>query len=397
MFFGGNQATEDALVSGGNPGIFFGMAWTDHATELIDQQSLSNIAFGSNFKPKAISCAGAAGGTIDYQGTVSFDSDGFTVTVNTSAPGSRLIHYLMWGDFAGSHGSSIFSNDTAVYDFALDYRPQTGIGFHHWITGAARDGSHNEGIYYSMGVGNWPTDLIPAPYGHQSNALSMMMRTFSQLGAIGYTQQFLNFLLPSTVVPVSLTVRPWIAGSILTADDKLHPYPNLDSEAIRASLHGYPTRHSMAWWAGEGSAHLVSTPALGAEGTYTARPNVTEVEAALFFGTTGYGSEQILGPNAAYTFGVLTPDYQGCVGMDTGAGNAPATGTPGFFQSKTLCYVENIRSPGVRAASGEIIDNQVILTGEIQDAPNPGTSMLQLYGPGEPLDNPGFFRIARFR
>lgn len=358
IFFGGNQATEDSLLTPSTPAIFFGMTWLDLATGLPDSQALSNIAYGDAFKPDPIVCCGNAGCNIEYRASlVSLDADGFTLNATVAAPGSRLVHYLAWGEQPHSNGTSIAgeSNNTLT----LGYHPSTILAFHHWVNANARDMCHPSGVYFSMGVANQSPDLSPPPYGRQSNAMVIAMRTFSQLGAIGYNTTWMNPFNGASPA-ISNSVRPWVAGSILTTFDHAHPTPTLDGTNLFYGATGYPTRDSVAWWDCEGQVRRVNGPTVGDTVTYTAAPHVGDVEAAFFFGNTGYTSEGILDPRPCLTFGVLTPDYQGCVGLDF----RPVSDPPSFFQSKQTCYLGHVFGDDVVAASGVISGRDVTLTGE---------------------------------
>jgi hypothetical protein len=389
VFMGGNQTAEDVVTSPSNAGAFFGMAWLDAVSGLIDQQALGSMApQGFHFYPAAISmCGGSSGATIDYRAVVtSFDDDSITLNVTHAASGNRPIHCLIWGDFDGAHGSTGVSFDNAQVNFDVGYRAGTGLMFHFFPTGGVRDRQGNGGNWFSMGVGNWPIDEDPPPYGPQTQAGASAIRLFSALGSVGYTQQLLNHFGPGHT---SLSLRPWVAGSYLTAYDLLYPYPGWpggDETKVRMEMWGYTTRHSAAWWTGEGSVEFVGTPDNGDTDVHTANANVEEVEAVLFFGTTGYGTEAQGNPPCAYIFGVLTEDYQGCVTYDLGIGGAPTDGTPRFFQSTQHCYADNMYE-GVRTASGEIVGNEVHMTGEQENSSSEGrSSFMQMYG-GE-VDQP---------
>lgn len=373
IFFGGNVATEDSFVSGGTPGVFYGMAWRDQATNAIDQQASTNTSAATGFQPLAIHMfTGTA--SVDYEASVtSFNSNGFTINVINPASASRLVHYLVLTEFEGCEGSTMASTSNATYTFSnLGYRPLTALSFHHWPNGADRDVAANNNWVFSMGCRNFPEDLNI----DRNSAQSIMARVQTQLGGVGWTDQFKDFIGET----ITLTIRPGSVGTILQADDKSAPRPNPDSEGIFWELNGYPTRHSGLWWSGEGSCHDAVTPNLAAQTIITARDNVPEIEAALFFGTMGYTNTAGTNPQVLYMHGVITADYQGCVGYSSGIGSG-MSGTPGFFQSKQYCYVDNLRSPGPRVASGELVGNQLILTGEIEDSAFVGRSFVNLYAP----------------
>ena len=410
IFFGGNQSAEDTFVTTGQPGVFFGMTWTSTQTGLHDSQAISNVGLqqGKSSRPVPINQA-IAGGSIEYQAEmVSLDPDGFTLNVTVPAPGPRLIHYLAYGDFDAAGGASLESMDSAAYDFDLGYQVTTGITFHDWTDAAdhsdgvpsPRISTYAAGQYFSLATVNWPFELFAqgGAYGFQSNATSMLTQAFSNQGVVGFTDSFFNHF-SGTNPGTTHTVRVWFLGIFLDAWDHMGPIPGLqDGTGVHVELWGFPTRHSMAWWTGEGNVQGVNTlPALGLTTVHIPSPNVGKVEACLFFGNTGY-NEGVLGPQAAYGYGVLAIDdqgnhYQGCVGWDSGYG-AGALGYPTFYQSKNKCYVERYNNAsGVRAASGEIIGNEVHLTTEVADAPAGAYNFIQMYG--DIPETPGFFR--RFR
>lgn len=387
-FFGGNQDAEDVSVVGGTPGVFFGMMWRDYLTNNVDYQSQANTTHGVRWQSAPITCL-SVGSTVDYEAaTGSLDALGFTINVTTPAPGFRLIHYLAWGEFEGAHGASLGATSPTTFDLALPYRPFTGLMFQMFASGASRDSSNASSNYFSMGVGNFPededlTDTI------NNNAMGITFRTQTSMGQIGYTQHTTNFFDTG----ITQSVHSGVAGTFLTDIDHFEPAPPHNVNGARVRLFGVHSRASIAFWTGEGSSHNCNLPNFGNTAVITARENVQEIEAALFFGPNGYGEEQQLTPHVAYHYGVLTEDYQGCVAFDTGVGGSPATGTPSFFQSKQYCVADDIRSGGLRVASGELQGEDLVLTGEFSSNPGLGSSLVQLYGPE--VDHQQFFRIIQ--
>jgi hypothetical protein len=370
IFFGGNQSTEDAIVHTANPGLFFGMAWRDATSGSVDYQSISNAMMGVRWRPYPISCI-TSGTGIDYEASaVTFDSDGFTLTISNTASASRLVHYLAWGDHDGAAGTSIGHTASvgADYDYTgLGYRPLSALAFSMFSSGASRDGANGGAAYFTMGTNNFPFDDPEST----SNGGAITFWGSTQT-ADGLTQSYLNF--SQTFIQASVAgglIGQWI-GNI----DHARPTPDWDSDGIRISLFGYPNRTQATWWSCEGQHIGVTSPDVGDVNSYTATaPRIPAVEAALFFGTTGYGDEsQAKGQvNVAYMYGVLTKDYQGVVAWDTGLGPAPAD-DPHFFQSRQMCYAESMTNSGLRASSGEIFGNTVRLTGEIADTALPEKS-----------------------
>lgn len=371
IFFGGNQAPLDTLLTPAAPGVFFGMAWRDKDSGAIDYQAQANTVFGVRWRPRPI-CAISTGVSIDYEASaVSFDADGFTLTVSVAAPASRTVHWLAWGGLAEARGKILPGTAGGqVFDIAsLAARPLSALAFSMFASGAARDSSAAGFIYYTMGVGNFPelnTDAL------NNNATAITFRSTGTTSE-GWTQQYLNQL--DDAILASVASGP--AGTYQTNVDHLRPYPAWTDQALRATLFGTPNLAALAWLSQEGSVHFADTPNVGATSIVTARANIQKVEAALFFGTTAYASEEQLGIGVAYLYGVLTKGYQGVVAFDSGKG----TTSPAFIQSKSACYA-NALTPagGVRLASGEIIGNAVRLTGVLASNPQIRPSFVQLWG-----------------
>lgn len=384
IFFGGNQSVEDTILHNPSaaPGVFFGMAWRDYGTGIVDYQSQSNAgraapaSYGVRWRSRPITMI-TSGTTLEYEASAcSFSPTGFTLTIATPAPGLRLIHYLAWGEFDESRGKSVSKGVATDHDFVLPTRAFSGLAFSMFASGNTRDSQNGTACYFSMGTGNFPE--VPLGVGVTNNASAITMRAQTQT-AEGWTQRYFNGPFNDSIMA---TVSSGLVGTWQTQYDHLRPVPTMTDLTLRLSLFGSPNRAQIAWWSAEGAALSVSSPgAVGAVTTYTAPARVPGVDAAFFFGTTGYGSESQLGVNCAYIYGVLTPDYQGVVAWDTGRGNAPADGVSHFFQSKQMCYAECLRNGGLRASSGEIVGNEVRLTGVHADTSAPGKDgNLQVWG-----------------
>lgn len=378
IFFGGNQDAEDTLLHPTFPGLFVGMVWTD-VDGGVDQQAQAITSFGTRWTQKAITSVGAPG-SIEYEGTVALGSEELIVTPTDPAPGSRLVHYLAWGEFDGAEGdNSQHSGGGAIADYlSLGYRPLSALGFSMFASGASREGNNGSALYLALGVSNWPEEDTD-DWNHNVMALAMRAQTQT---AEGLTTQWQSPLETS----FTYTVSSGLVGAWQDNWDHLQPHPTHTSEGLRLQTYGHPNVMSMAWWDCEASAHAVSPPNFGVETVTTVREYINEAQAVLFFGTTGYSSVAELNVNQAWTMGVCTKDaqgngYQGCVAFDGGRGEAPADGTRSFFQSKQACLVNSL-SPGggVRVASGWLDGEDLHLVGEISSNPNIGPVMAQIWG-----------------
>lgn len=374
FFFGGNQPDEDTLVHPTAPGLFFGVVWTDVGSGLVDAECQAQTTYGVRWVSQPI-CSLSTGTTVEYAASaVTFNPQGFTLTVSTAAPGVRLVHYLLWANFLGAEGGTYGGTSLGqVFDQALDYRAFSAFVMSMFSSGASRDGSAADALYLSLGGACFPRENTALL---NDNVQAMTFRSPGTTSE-GFTQDQHQVLDDG----VTLGVHSGPAGTYLDDVNHLRPYPNWDSEALRLTLYGSPDRSEMVWWDCEADVATVSSPDVAAVSTYTAPSRIDEIQAALFFGTTGYGSEEQLGVNYAYTLGFLTPDAQGVVAFDTGHGNAPADGTLSFFQSQAACLAACL-SPGggIRVSSGEILANQVKLTGEIASNTSFGWTEMMVWG-----------------
>ena len=365
LFFGSNQGTEDTLLSGGNPGVFFGMAWKTLAGA-TDYQSQANTTFGVRWQAKPITM-NSSGGTVQYEASSLTFGDGFTINVTTAAPGTRYVHYIAWGDEIQAHGSLMASPGSGTaFDFATGYRVFSMLMFSMFASGRAdTNGSSN---YLTLGVANFP-DLptVAEVNALNNNANGFTFRTQTQLGQVGLTEQWYNGPYDDSI---TASVSSGLVGTFQDQFDHARPYPTYIDPALRVDLYGYTNQSSIAWMDVQGSAHQIAVPALGVTAAYEPRDYMEGIAACLFFGTTGWHSAAQGDPHVAFTLGMLGEDANGdpvqaCCGFDSGAGDAPANDTPYFFQSRQACYVDSLHSGGVRVASGEIVGNEIELTGEI--------------------------------
>lgn len=391
IFFGSNQSALDTLLHGPGivPGVFFGMAWRTLAGG-IDFQSQSNAgrvtpaSYGVRWRARPITMI-VSGTTLEYEASsITFDANGFTLTIATPAPGVRPIHYLAWGGFAEARGSHANKGVATNHDFVLAARAYSGLAFSMFASGNNRNSQNGSACYFTMGTGNFPEDPFTGPgAGDLNYATAITMRAQTQT-AEGWTQRYINGPFNNTIMAA---VSSGLVGTWQTQYDHLRPVPTMTDLTLRLSLFGSPSVASLAWWDAEGAVVSVNHPgSVGGISDHVAPARVPGVDAGLFFGTTGYGSESQLGVNCAYIFGVITDEYQGVVAWDTGRGAAPADGVAHFFQSKQACYAECLRSGGLRVSSGQIIGNTVRLTGVRVDTGAPGKSgNLQMWGTSRPV------------
>jgi hypothetical protein len=191
-------------------------------------------------------------------------------------------------------------------------------------------------------------------------------------------------LFDTTITP---GVKPEAAQTYNDVYDHMYPIPTYIGENARIVQWTSVTRASALFIACDASSHGIHSPEVAAQNVYTVREYVSEIEAVLFFGPGGYDHGTTIYPDIAYGYGVLTPDYQGCVAYDRGV-NQPTD--PCYFQSREMCHATSLWN-GVRACSGEINGDQVILTGEIASTASAGSCIMQAWGPEVEMQQ--FFRI----
>jgi len=359
------------MVATAFPCIGFGMAWLDWITGALDQQSVANsMLHGINVKIAALVMPQTAGCTEAYRLVVtSFDANGFSYNFsNVTVPGCP-VHYLIWGEFEGAGG--VTSN---AGSFNVPYRALTGIGFNYRTSGGIRDGCEN-GDYNTMWVGgaNWPDEEAPPSHNNRTWGTAGFARLIT-IAANGFVESLANFA-PSTQFQSAINFTTGDFPPIIN-ESRGYMWRNA-SEDVQISIGGGPLRYYGQWWTGEGYHFHIND-----SGTFVT-PN--EVEAAWFAGIIGPNGSG-LGTSSRMMLGVLTPDHQAvCAASREGGGWA--------FQSRNMCVVTNFDETAgtLRAASGEIVGEDIVMTPEITSAPNVGGTVAFTYS--EEIEQQQFFRI----
>jgi hypothetical protein len=197
---------------------------------------------------------------------------------------------------------------------------------------------------------------------------------------------FTNFF-DTTIAP---NIFPAVAAGFFNDGyDHMQPVPTVLDTTARITLNN-AHRSSPLFLACNGYIRHVSCPDASTTVVYTTTDYIDEIEAALFFGPGGHDHFITSGGGGcAYMYGVLTEDYQGCVAFDR---HQDSDNVGQFYQSSQRCYADSLFGTGTgRIASGEIVGDEVHLTGEEVTAAFNATTLMQVWSPDAPLQQ--FFRV----
>lgn len=379
MFFGTNIAPEDTMIATSFPGIFFGMVWLDYLTGVPDAQCCANsMLHGINVKPDPIVMPDSTGCNADFHAQLgSLDAEGFTLNVVTPAPGSRLVHYLAWGDFDGAGGTH---QGGGLATYPVPYRPTTGIGFNYRTSGGLRDGCE-DGPYNSFYVGgsNWPDEEQPPNHSNRTWGTAGFSRVIT-IGATGFVTSQAN-VNPQNAFKNAINFTTGDGISAL-AEERGYMWRNAN-EDIETDIGGGPIKFYGQWWTGEGFAeHINLADSVAGESVFGAP---FDIEAAWFAGAIG-SNQSGLSTSSRMFLGVLTEEYQGCVA-------ASREGGGWAFQSKELCLVEAFDEDtgGILAGSARLAGDTIVSTTEI--ATSPGTNPTPVAFTYGDVELPQFFRV----
>lgn len=356
LFFGGNKATVGTLMTGlTGPGLFASLNARDYATPSTVRSfavAINGNSGAANMNLRALatgpitmSTDSGSAGTLDYRaGSITFDSNGFTINVSTAASGVRPIHWLAWGGSQAQTGM-VRQLMTGTLTFANSYNPLSAIVLSTIAGSGFTEGSVDDEAWFSWGSGHYPAYTGGSPVGWRSSTLETQVML--GLGQAGFTDS-------AIFNGVSGIDQLNISGVVSTV---VGPVPGNRRHRPDATGAGLSTMNNngggdspfqgAVWWNGEGWTGTVSSPA-----TITTPPAFNRYE-AMVFSTINGNDQSGTGAPLRFGFGVLTNDYQGCV----------VFGPDGSFYQSTSECLATCTSSAVNAASGVInVDGTVTLT-----------------------------------
>ncbi len=371
IMLGSNFATVGTLMTGQTgPGLFISVNALDYSDGTtirslclaVNGNSQANNANYRGFEngPISMQTNAASASTIDYRAdTITFDTDGFTIHVTHAAGSRRPIHYIAFGGeiseidptlLVSSATKQLYSGDVT---FDNDYEPRSALVVGTIAAGGFGEGNVDGSAWYSFGTGHYP-ELAPGPNEWQSSTVYSEIQLGSPVGRQGFMHEF---VWPSVGDdPESLNISNTIGalGPVLLENYRRHrPNYGVDmTQMINEGNVGSNTWQYALWWNGEGWTDFVTTPDDGSV-TVPHPYNFNTFEAVLF--STINGSDTSGGgTQLRFGFGILGPDYQGCV----------VFGDDGSCYQSVTRAVATCTGSGVSTASGQINGPSFTLTNE---------------------------------
>lgn len=360
IMFGGNQATEDTLLTGlTRPGLFLSMCAVDYANPAnLNVQSISiagnagggGTTFGytrtfsttGGLPVRMQNTTGSAG--IDYRASqITFDADGFTLTVSHAAPGNRPIHW--WAVNSEDRGlASELALDTTGF-FDTGFQIESFLGMAGPTSGNAEANTDSDS-WLQFGTSHWPNNAVDLDTRF-SGVTHTGINATGPGGRQGWTEAF-QF---SGVNAQRLVFDLGTAGPSL-ADGYTHAEPTVlfGTEAVISAADTDVHDQTTVVWTGiPGDARQLIGGATVGDVVSKSTPSWFDRFALVMFSTINGPIDVGAGVGSAgtlrYGLGVLHPDYQGCVAMgDDGS----------FYQSTTKCAA-NCTASGAEAVEGTIL------------------------------------------
>lgn len=400
----GNKATVGTLLTGlTGPGIGISMNaldWSSPGTILSLGLSPNgnSDANNANYRgietgPISMQTDAATASVVDYKASaITFDVDGFTLTVSTAAGGVRPVHWFAWGGDIDI-GTSLIPMQTACVKQQMSGSPTFDAGFEAWsamvvstvATNGFGEGNVDGSAWYSFGTGHYPELSVGDAQKWASSVLATQIQLTSALGRQGWTDQFVlsgpgagdwSFVSVSNVVNA--------LGPLLVEGFRRHrPEAEISSQQIyinEGGGAGTPWQDAI-WWNSEGWTDFVTIPA-GGSVTVNHPWNFEDFEQVMFSTINGGATSAPL----RFGFGMLGYDDQGCVvfGQDGS-----------FYQSNDECAA-NCTAGGYSAASGVINGSSFTLTSTNADL---GDLLVVWHGWGRPRSPaqwiPHIYRMVR--
>lgn len=380
VFIYGNKATVGSQMTGlTGPGLGISICALDYSNPStilclglsINGLSDSNVTCyrGIETGPISMQTDAATASTVDFKASaISFDTDGFTLTIATAAPGVRPVHWFAWGGDIVQPSGNITMQTAAVKQVMPAFpapNPTFDAGFEAWsalvistlATNGFGEGSVDGNAWYSFGTGHYPQASAGDAQLWQAGNTYAQVQQSSPLGRQGFTDYFVKSGPGATdwsTVDISDVVSS--IGPLLTEGFRRHrPQAEIASQQIFINEGGGAPWQFAAWWNSEGWTDFVTIPA-GGSVTVQHPVNFNEFEQVMFSTVNEGGTSGLQGP-LRFGFGMLGYDDQGCVVLGP-------DGT--FFQANDRC-VAHSTVVGVSAASGVINGGSFTLTSEEDD------------------------------
>lgn len=336
IFFGSNQATEDAVVTNTNAGVFMGMMVNDEGTILSQCNSVIPQQ-GQQSKPKPIVMQ-AAWNTIEYEAdAVSLDVDEFTINFTSVPGGARRIHYLAWGDYEDSEGRR--SDYDSIITDACGFNARASFYVGCWTT----DGLGGMNWDYQNTMAWWGGGAY-ADVAHGGHTLwscasitTMVYSPFSQGAQVLQRSQ--------QAAPIAYYAANFVSGPFMSlVSNTMYPTHPLDTTfRLDSTPGGAPNSTLCGYWTCDSDTGFAD-PDPTAGNTYIADLGIdTNADAVILFTLSNQQSGfSTSNPVNGVGFAVKTADYQACVIANYGGY---------FYQSRSRAWISNVGAAGVHAGT----------------------------------------------
>ncbi len=373
ILMGGNKATVGSLMTGlTGPGLFISMNAQDYTTPTnVRSFGLSpngnSDAGNANYRgietgPISMQTDAATASVVDYKASaITFDSDGFTLTVATAASGVRPIHWWAFGgDISTDDPTAMISrfveqNMSGSPTFTNAFEPLSALVLSTIGTAGFGEGNVDNNTWFSWGTAHYPAYGGSDSDTWQGSTVYTELQLFSGLGRQGFTNMIVWPSLGGSN-PDDENISNVISsvGPVLVEGYRRHrPYVEVDRTTMINVGGGASALQAAMWSNGEGWTDAVTVPA-GGSVTVNHPVNFEEFEVVMFSLMNGPGWSGGASTTAPMRFGVgvLHTDHQGCVvfGQDGS-----------FYQSNTEC-VASCAAGGYSAASGTMNGSSFTLT-----------------------------------
>jgi hypothetical protein len=353
VMFGSNQATEDTLLTSvTRPGLFLSICVNDYDGVGIKTFCIS-IAGNTGSGGTAIGYTRFSGHTgnapirmqnttsasgIDYRANgITFDSDGFTLTVSHAAGADRPIHW--WAVSDDMDVAGIHDQDTSG-DFDVNFAVRSILGLNGPATGGLAEVTTNSDSWLHFGSAHYPSDAVSTTTRVSAESHTGCLPS-GPLGREGFTEQFQYSGTAGNRVCFDLR-----DAGVAIGDDYVTATPTaLHGDTVTITTNSSLTSHEVLAVLGiDGIGSVVTTPADVGDIVTTSSPSWFNKFQLVMFSTVNGANVSVSSAQLRYGLGVLHPDYQGCVVMgDDGS----------FFQSRSVA-VAHCTAGGEETAVGEI-------------------------------------------
>jgi len=378
IMLGSNFSTVGTLMTGQTgPGLFISVNALDYSDgttirSLCLAPNGNSDANNANYRgyengPISMQTNAGTATVVDYKAnSISFDADGFSINVSTAAGSRRPIHWIAFGGDIGptepvamvsSATKQLYASSSVTFNNA--YEPRSALVVGTTAASGFGEGAVDTQAWFTFGSGHYP-EISPNPNGWHSSSVWTQIELSSPLGRQGFTAQ--QVWQTSSADPTALNTSETIGalGPVLVEGfRRFRPNYGVDmTQMVNEGTIGANTWQYGLWWNGEGWTDHADVPDDGT--VVVPRPaNFKNFEAVLF--STVNGAD--VGGNTVplrYGFGVLGPDYQGCV----------VFGQDGSCYQSVTRAAATCTASGANTASGTLNGSSFKLTNEEGGAVN---------------------------